>query len=171
MWSGPQVHRRVNPASSLFQSHRRMLGSGCCAQDGNVEVICHLEPILQPISALDGTWPHIPCCWLTCCTVTQTLHTQPPADTGFSRWGVVQLRAVSDVVGTHPEAKEHSVSRWLSRNMNVMKSHACNQHEESQVSAPHGVVSNTPLRVVHKSLKNGMLIVMGPARLLQSVGT
>ena len=54
--------------------------------------------------------------------------------------------------------------------MNVMKSHACNQHEESQVSAPHGVVSNTPLRVVHKSL-NGILIVMGPARLLQSVGT
>ena len=47
---------------------------------------------------------------------------------------------------------------------------ACNQNEESQVSAPHGVVSNTPLRVVHKSL-NGMLIVMGPAKLLQSVGT
>ena len=83
---------------------------------------------------------------------------------------VVTLRAVSDVVGTHPEAKEHSVSRWLSRNMNVMKSHACNQHEESQVSAPHVVVSNTPLMVVHKSL-NGMLSVMGPARLLQSVGT
>ena len=110
------------------------------------------EPILRWISALHGTWPHNPCCWLSC-TVTQTLHTQPPADTGFSRWGVVPLRAVSDVVGTHPEAKEHSVSRWLSRNMNVMKSHACNQHEESQVSAPHGVVSNTPLRVVHKSLK------------------
>ena len=59
-------------------------------------------------------------------------------------------------MGTHPEAKEHSVSRWLSRNMNVMKSHACNQHEESQVSAPHGVVSNTPLRVVHKSLKRNV---------------
>ena len=74
---------------------------------------------------------------------------------------VVPLRAVSDVVGTHPEAKEHSVSRWLSRNMNVMKSHASNQHEESQVSAPHGVVSNTPLRVVHKSL-SGILIVICP---------
>ena len=73
-------------------------------------------------------------------------------------------------MGTHPEATEHSVSRWLSRYMNVMKSHAYNQHEESQLSAPHGVVSNTPLRVVHKSL-NGILIVMGPARLLQSVGT
>ena len=45
--------------------------------------------------------------------------------------------------------------------MNVMKSHACNQHEESQVSAPHGVVSNTPLRVVHKSL-SGILIVICP---------
>ena len=40
--------------------------------------------------------------------------------------------------------------------MNVMKSHACNQHEESQVSAPHGVVSNTPQRVVHKSLKRNV---------------
>ena len=69
---------------------------------------------------------------------------------------MVPLRAVSDVVGTHLEANEHSVSRWLSRNMNVMKSHACNQHEESQVSAPHGVVSNTPLRVVHKSLKRNV---------------
>ena len=36
------------------------------------------------------------------------------------------------------------------------ESHACNQHEESQVSAPHGVVSNTPLRVVHKSLKRNV---------------
>ena len=49
---------------------------------------------------------------------------------------VVPLRAVSDVVGTHPEAKEHSVSRWLSRYMNVMKSHACNQNEESHSVCP-----------------------------------
>ena len=41
-------------------------------------------------------------------------------------------------MGTHPEATEHSVSQWLSRNMNVMKSHACTQHEESQVSARMG---------------------------------
>jgi hypothetical protein len=112
---GPQVHRRVHSAGCLLQSHRRRLGGGSRAQDGNVEVIRHMEPILQPISALNGTWPHIPCCWLTCCTVTQTLHTQPPADTGFSRWGVVPLRVVNDVVGTHPEAKEHSVSRWLTQ--------------------------------------------------------
>ena len=34
--------------------------------------------------------------------------------------------------------------------MNVMKSHACNQNEESHSVCPHGVVSITPLRVVHK---------------------
>ena len=45
------------------------------------------------------------------------------------------------------------------------ESHACNQNEESQVSAPHGVVSNTPLRVVHKSL-SGILIVICPGMLL-----
>ena len=66
MWGGPQVHRRVNPASSLFPSHRRRLGGRCCAQVGYVEVICHLEPILQSISALHVTWPHNPCCWLSC---------------------------------------------------------------------------------------------------------
>ena len=84
MWGGPQVHRRVNSAGCLLQSHRRRLGGGSRAQDGNVEGICHLEPVLQSISALDVTWPHIPCCWLSRCTVIQTLHTQPPADTGFS---------------------------------------------------------------------------------------
>ena len=66
---GPQVHQRVNPASSLFQGHRRRLGSCCCAQDGYVKVICHFEPVLQSVSALDSTWPHNPCCWLSHCTV------------------------------------------------------------------------------------------------------
>ena len=46
--------------------------------------------------------------------------------------------------------------------------HALNM--KSLSVSPLGVVSNTPLRVVHKSL-NGILIVMGPAKLLQSVGT
>ena len=30
---------------------------------------------------------------------------------------------LSEVAGTHPEATEHSVSRWLSCYMNAMKSH------------------------------------------------
>ena len=42
--------------------------------------------------------------------------TQPPADTGFSRWAVVPLRALqSTVEGTHPEAIEHGVSRRLTQ--------------------------------------------------------
>ena len=45
--------------------------------------------------------------------------------------------------------------------MNVIKSHGMQSDEESQVSAPHGVVSNTPLWAVHNSLKWN-LIVMGP---------
>ena len=45
--------------------------------------------------------------------------------------------------------------------MNVMKSHGMQSDEESQVSAPHGVVSNTPLWAVRKSLEWN-LIVMGP---------
>ena len=54
--------------------------------------------------------------------------------------------------------------------MNVMNRMHAIRMKSLIVAAPHGVVSNTPLRVVHKSL-NGILIVMGPARLLQSVGT
>ena len=57
-------------------------------------------------------------------------------------------------MGTHPEATEHSVSRWLSRNMNVMKSHACTQHEESQCLPAWGRVHHASKGRAQESERN-----------------